>query len=164
MISVPDLTTVFQLYLQPNITLSEKWLLTRVIYGAQTDKYDFHHNGFDEAMLTYFLQFLFLETNEQQAQRPAAQPTQVLQAFCDIERVNSFNLFSDSSEIVMHGKKISLNLAARRCPTAQDTPQERSFRIEMNATPYVPMEFPQPEICHACKKEKNAKTQGKLKV
>lgn len=36
--------------------------------------------------------------------------------FCRIERVRSFNMFKDTSELVYKGYFVSLNVAARVCP------------------------------------------------
>ena len=55
LISVPDLRTIFQLYLREELSLQERWRLTMMIYGAQSDKYDYHKVGFDESLLTHFL-------------------------------------------------------------------------------------------------------------
>ena len=133
MISVPDLTTVFQLYLSPSLALKDRWLLTKVIYGAQSDEYDYHYVGFDWSLLS-----IFLSQN----------------GFCNIERVGSFNLFSDSSEIVLFNKSISLNVAARKCSESEE--HQGDFSINHNADPYVPYEFPHDEICSQCpeKREK----------
>eukprot|EP00606_Chrysophyceae_sp_TOSAG23-5_P000023 GSChrysophyteH2.ASY1.ANO1.447.1 assembled CDS len=144
MISVPDLTTLFQMYLRPGITLEEKWLLTRVIYGAQTDEYDYHKVGFSQDILQYFLENPF--QGEEHKDKASNR-----RAFCNVDRVDSFQLFADSSEIEMQGHKISLNLAASRCVLDTDTPEEKSFKIEMNSIPYKSQQFPHNELCESCK-------------
>jgi hypothetical protein len=132
------------MYLRPGITLEEKWLLTRVIYGAQTDEYDYHKVGFSQDILQYFLENPFQgEEHKDKASNG--------RAFCNIDRVDSFQLFADSSEIEMQGHKISLNLAASRCVLDTDTPEEKSFKIEMNSIPYKSQQFPHNELCESCK-------------
>lgn len=54
--------------------------------------------GFDFTILSYFLQ---------QA------------GFCSIQRVASFNLFPDTSDLHYKGKAISLNVVARKCRISQ---------------------------------------------
>ena len=132
MISVPDLTTLFQLYLNPGITISEKWLLTKTIYGGQTDSFDYHQVGFDESILRNFL-----GENVK---------------FCSVERLNSFNLFQDSSEIVMQGRKISLSIAAKKCFKESDSDEAKTFNIDHSGTPFKPQEFPHKELCNDCDK------------
>ncbi len=115
MISVPDLMILSQLYTREDLSLEERWLLTRVIYGAQSDKYDYHKVGFDFTILRALL---------------------VQNGYCNIERVGSFNLFNDSSEIIMFGRRISLNVAAKKCKVGLDP-----FSIDHNASPYRPEDY-----------------------
>lgn len=42
MISVPDLQTLASLYLDPSLTLQERWKVQQMMYGAQTDNHDYH--------------------------------------------------------------------------------------------------------------------------
>jgi predicted SAM-dependent methyltransferase len=92
---VPDLPTLAEMYLNPQLSFSQHWMVTRMMYGAQTDDMDYHKVGFDETLLAAFLS----ETG-----------------FCDIERVESFNLpFKDTSDMVYAGYMISLNVIARYC-------------------------------------------------
>lgn len=132
LISVPDLRTIFQLYLQAGLSAQEKWTLTMMIYGAQSDEYDYHKVGFDESILTTFL-------------RQAG--------FCGIERTGSFNLFNDTSETAVKGVPISLNVAAYKCKSPAVAAQD-GFRVNHQADPYVPPpghDFPQEHLCEACK-------------
>ncbi|CAM9656557.1 unnamed protein product, partial [Heterosigma akashiwo] len=64
----------------------------RVLYGGQVDAHDYHRAGFDEDLLTAYL----------------AQA-----GFCEIQRVKSFGLFRDSSELLFKGEEISLNILAK---------------------------------------------------
>ena len=93
LLSVPDLPTLSQMYLDPTLSFSQHWMITKMMYGAQMDAADYHKIGFDLDTLTYFLS---------QA------------GFCQVERVKSFNLpFQDTSDMVYAGYFISLNVAAR---------------------------------------------------
>jgi hypothetical protein len=61
--------------------------------------------------------------------------------FCFIERVGSFNLFQDTSELIYRGIAISLNMAAKKCEESvlpgADGGNNDGFRIDHNANPYV---------------------------
>jgi hypothetical protein len=50
-----------------------------------------------------------------------------------VERVASFNLFEDTSNLRYKGRRISLNMAAKKCGESDD-----DFTIEHNADPYSP--------------------------
>jgi hypothetical protein len=62
--------------------------------------------------------------------------------FCDIERVRSFNMFQDTSELVHKGYFISLNVAAKVCPTPP-LPGQRplkpddGFSVDHQASPWL---------------------------
>ncbi len=58
--------------------------------------------------------------------------------FCDVQRVNSFNLFSvtDTSESVYKGRRISLNLIAKACSKKGVTGKEEVL-IKHKASPYT---------------------------
>eukprot|EP01036_Dinobryon_divergens_P029774 gene29774-38919_t len=103
------------MYLDPSLSLQERWMVTMMIFGAQSDKFDYHYVGFNEDTLTYFLKEA---------------------GFCKIERVGNFNLgFGDTSEYVYLGYTISLNMVAKKCPTEGD--YFDGFEIDHNADPYV---------------------------
>ena len=116
MISVPDMQTLAKMYLDPSLTFDQHWMITRMMYGAQMDEYDYHKIGFDESVLTAFLQ---------------------MHQFCDIERVSSFNLFRDTSDMIYANHPISLNIVARPC--AQSKPEiaeDDDLWIDHHGTPY----------------------------
>ena len=114
MISVPDLHTLATMYLDKKMTFEQRWMITRMMYGAQVDEYDFHKIGFDEAILHTFLRD---------------------HKFCNIERVHSFNLFQDTSEMSYGGYRISLNMVARPCKSSKPAIRD-GFRMSHKATPY----------------------------
>lgn len=92
-ISVPDFDQLVRLYLQPGLTIQERFSIMGTIFGGQRDEHDFHKTG---------LTFEFLE-----AYLGAA-------GFAAIERSEPFGLFDDFSAYRIRGELISLNLTARR--------------------------------------------------
>ena len=104
-----------------------------MIYGAQSDKYDYHKVGFDESLLTHFLH---------------------QNGFCHIERTGNFNLFNDTSNMQVDGIPISLNIAANKCMASGKSPSD-GFSVQHQADQYIPVEFPFRKICSACGKKEN---------
>lgn len=90
-VSVPDLRLLFGLFNDPGRDLASKQRLLHYIFGTQTSPREQHRTGFDETSLTAML-------------RDAG--------FTDIERVDTFGLFVDSSEHRYLDRPISLNLKA----------------------------------------------------
>lgn len=126
LISVPDLETLAKLYIRKDLSMQDRWMVTRMIYGGQTDEHDYHHVGFDYTVLMTLL-------------------TQI--GFCNVTRVQSFNLhlqdsrdgqeITDSSELVHFGHRISLNVVAKVCPESKPGVPYASFSIDAsNATPF----------------------------
>jgi protein O-GlcNAc transferase len=101
----------YRLLLDETMDVNEKFFTMKMIYGAQSDEYDFHHMGFDDETLPTLLS---------------------MHNFCDIDRVGNFNIIQDTSAMVYHGRKISLNLVARKCGAATD-----AVRVEDRSSPYV---------------------------
>jgi predicted SAM-dependent methyltransferase len=91
MIGVPDLDALCYLLVAPFLSLQDKFFVMRVIYGGQIDAYDYHKSGFTFP----FLQ-AFLEKN----------------GFERIQRVKSFGLFADTTEMIVNGVAVSLNVEA----------------------------------------------------
>jgi predicted SAM-dependent methyltransferase len=69
-------------------------MVMRMMFGGQEDMYDYHYVGFNEHLLTSLL---------------------LQSGFCDVKRVETFNLFNDSSSMQYKGSYISLNIIARKC-------------------------------------------------
>ena len=90
-VSVPDMDILCKIFLHPKATGQIKIHVMRMMFGGQTDDYDFHYFG-------YTLQFLsgFLKES----------------GFKKIERVKSFSLFNDTSDFAPYGSPISLNVIA----------------------------------------------------
>ena len=92
-ISVPDLTTLCELFLHPALDESMRYHVMRMMYGGQMDDADFHYVGLSEEILSAFLRRAGFER---------------------VERVENFGLFKDASTLVYCGRAISLNVIARK--------------------------------------------------
>ena len=90
-ISVPDLEVLCRLFLDKRYSPEARFDIMRIIFGGQTDEYDFHKVG-----LTWenFVPML----NEA--------------GFTEVRRVDEFGLFDDYSSTRVDGQLISLNLEA----------------------------------------------------
>ena len=88
-VSVPDLTTLCQLFLSGELDTAARFHVMRMMFGGQLDDADFHLVGLNEEFLAYYL-------------RRAG--------FVDVRRVESLGLFQDSSVLVFAGRPISLNM------------------------------------------------------
>jgi predicted SAM-dependent methyltransferase len=91
MISVPDLFTICSLYITPDLSVDDRFILMQVIFGGQTNQFDVHKVGFDEEILAVYLRDIGFEK---------------------YERVEEFGLFDDSSSIHVMGNLFSLNIIA----------------------------------------------------
>lgn len=84
------------------MTAMDRWFITKMIYGSQVDEFDFHYVGFDASTLPSLL---------------------VGHNFCEMKRVDNFNIIGDTSTKVHRGRAISLNIVANKCggaPTLVD--------------------------------------------
>jgi predicted SAM-dependent methyltransferase len=90
-VSVPDLDILARILIGPIDSLEAKFEVMKMIFGGQTDEFDFHYFGWNELFLTEFL----AEAN-----------------FSSARRVQSFGLFDDSSDYKPFGYPISLNMVA----------------------------------------------------
>lgn len=91
--SVPDLSTLCALFVDPALQFAERFHVMRMMFGGQLDPFDFHKVGLSEEFLAGYL------TNA---------------GFTEVERVDAFGLFEDASSLVFKGRPISLNIAARK--------------------------------------------------
>lgn len=91
MIGVPDLATLCHLINAPFFSGDAKFFVMRMIYGGQTNPYDYHKVGFTFEFLHAFL---------------------VQHGFERVQRVESFGLFADTTEMKFNGVPISLNVEA----------------------------------------------------
>jgi predicted SAM-dependent methyltransferase len=92
-VSVPDLGVLARLILTDGLSLEQRFMVVRMIFGGHVDPHDYHQMGFDFELLAAFL-------------REAG--------FVAIERVADLGLFDDTSRTVYAGVPISLNVVALR--------------------------------------------------
>ena len=90
-VSVPDLDILCRMFIHKEATSKIKFDVMRMIFGGQIDKYDFHYFGWNFEFLNDYL---------------------TKTGFSKIEKVETFNLFKDTSELKCYGSYISLNLIA----------------------------------------------------
>ena len=92
-LSVPDLTALCALFLDPALGSDERFHVMRMMFGGQINQADFHHVGLNEEFLTSYLS---------QA------------GFIDIARVDNFGLFDEASGLIFKDRRISLTRRARK--------------------------------------------------
>ena len=90
-ISVPDLDVLCRLFLDPSMDVANRYTIMRMIFGGQTDPYDFHFVGLSHDLLAEILSGT---------------------GFSRIEKVGEFGLFQDGSTMEFGGVPISLNVIA----------------------------------------------------
>jgi predicted SAM-dependent methyltransferase len=91
LISVPDFETLCRLFLDPRAGLMDRFAIMRMAFGGHMNEYDYHYVGLSYDLLSRYL---------------------FNAGFSRVERVKSFGLFDDGSEIVFRGEPISLNVVA----------------------------------------------------
>lgn len=97
-VSVPDLDVLSRLFLDRTLlSLQDRFLVMRMIFGGHIDKYDYHLVGLNEEFLSSYLH--------------AA-------GFTGIQRVSNFGLFDDTSSMVFKTIPISLNMIAMKAVAA----------------------------------------------
>lgn len=89
--AVPNLDMLCWFYLQSDLSLKERAYITRVIYGGQTNCYDYHKIG---------LNFYMAGSSLKEA------------GFTEVRQVPSFGLFKDASEVRFRDTPLSLNIVA----------------------------------------------------
>jgi predicted SAM-dependent methyltransferase len=97
-VSVPDLDVLARLFLDRTLlSVEDRFLVMRMIFGGHIDKYDYHLVGLNEEFLTAYLH--------------AA-------GFTGMRRVMDFGLFQDTSRLRLKEVPISLNMIAVKANTA----------------------------------------------
>jgi len=91
-VSVPDLAVLAKLFLTDGLTMAQRFMVVRMIFGGHLNAHDYHNMGFDFDLLATFLSEA---------------------GFVEIERVADFGIFDDTSRVVYAGVPISLNVIAR---------------------------------------------------
>lgn len=92
-VSVPDFERLCRIYLLPKLDFKARFHVMRMIFGGQTDPYDFHKVGLTGEVLGTYL-------------RDAG--------FVDLQRVSEFGEFDDASSLKLGPTLISLNVVARK--------------------------------------------------
>ena len=90
-ISVPDLDVLCRIFIDNKAPAKVKFHVMRMMFGGQTDKFDYHYFGWNYEFLNSYL---------------------IEAGFKKNERVKSFNLFNDTSDYAPYGPPISLNIIA----------------------------------------------------
>jgi predicted SAM-dependent methyltransferase len=93
MIAVPDLEVLTTMLAHPALSRADRWHVQRMIYGGQIDPFDFHKTGFTFDLLAAALEDA---------------------GFRNVQRVQDFNLFTDTSRAAFAGIPISLNVRAKK--------------------------------------------------
>lgn len=92
-ISVPDMQVLCWLYLHPNMDVTEKFEIMKIMFGAQINEYDIHKSGLDFEILALYLQEA---------------------GFQELMTVSEFGIFDDSSSYRIADILISLNVIATK--------------------------------------------------
>lgn len=93
-VSVPDMDVLARLLLdRDRLNKNDRFFVMRMLFGGHCDPYDYHLTGLNQEILTDFL---------------------TTARFCAIKRVQSFNIFDDTSAMTFKGELISLNLIAKK--------------------------------------------------
>ena len=90
-ISVPDMDVLCKILIDKKKDPKIKIHALRMIFGGQTDEYDFHYFGYNFELLRGLLKNV---------------------GFRNVEKVKTFSLFNDTSDHAPYGEPISLNLIA----------------------------------------------------
>ena len=92
-IAVPDMAQLCRMFVSPEIPLGVKFGVVNILFGGQSNEFDYHKAGFDEQILTAYL---------------------AAEGFHGIQRVESFDLFDDSSTYKYCDLNVSLNMTAEK--------------------------------------------------
>jgi predicted SAM-dependent methyltransferase len=93
-VSVPDLDTLARLFVDRSLlSVQDRFLVMRMIFGGHIDKHDYHLVGLNEEFLTSYLE---------------------AGGFTGMRRVPGFGLFKDTSCLQLKNIPISLNMTATK--------------------------------------------------
>jgi predicted SAM-dependent methyltransferase len=90
-VSVPDLDVLCRLFVDGRLSSEERFHVMRMMFGGQTDEYDFHYVGLNAEFLSHFLHYA---------------------GFQRVYRVPELGIFDDISSMKYKGVLISLNMIA----------------------------------------------------
>jgi predicted SAM-dependent methyltransferase len=92
-IGVPDLEALCRMILDPKRSADCRYGAQSILFGGQTDEFDYHKAGFTFDFLKQFLEGV---------------------GFRSVQRVKQFGLFNDTTSMVFEGVPISLNVSAMK--------------------------------------------------
>lgn len=98
-VGVPDLAALSRLFVDERLSIDDRFNVMRMIFGAHEDAHDYHKVGLDFDILGRYL---------------------VEAGFADLQRVSTFGLFDDYTELTCAGMRMSLNVTACK-PRSRDT-------------------------------------------
>jgi predicted SAM-dependent methyltransferase len=96
LLAVPDMEAICRLILHEAATVQVQYQLMRMLFGGQTDEWDYHKTGFTAELLAGFLGNA---------------------GFNEVRRVDRFDLFDDTSNLTVGDVPVSLNVIAVKKPT-----------------------------------------------
>ena len=93
-ISVPDMDMLAMMFVaKDQLDTQERFFVMRMMFGGHVDKWDYHVVGLNEEFLGEFLEGAGFE---------------------NVQRVQGFGLFEDTSNMLFRGVSISLNVTAEK--------------------------------------------------
>lgn len=102
-LSVPDIDILAHLLLQRHLLdVNQRFQVMRMMFGGQTHAHDQHRVGLNQDFLAAYL---------------------TRAGFVDLKRVGRHGLFADTSETVVLGTPISLNIVAHKAMAAAPAPE-----------------------------------------
>ena len=93
MLAVPDMAAICRLMVHDAATVQVQYQLMRMLFGGQTDAWDYHKAGFTPDLLAGFLGNA---------------------GFQEVQRVERFDLFDDTSRLTVGEVPVSLNVIASK--------------------------------------------------
>lgn len=93
LVGVPDMSRIAELYIADGMSPDDRFYLMRMLFGGHVNEYDYHKVGMNEELLTVLLQE---------------------SGFSNINRVDAFGIFNDTSAATFKGVNISLNMVAEK--------------------------------------------------
>lgn len=94
LLSVPNMDVLCRMFLdKENLTSDQRYHVMRIMFGGQSNKYDFHYAGLNMEILSKYAQEADLKI---------------------VQQVKGFGLFSDHSNYRFAGELISLNVVLQK--------------------------------------------------
>ncbi|MBL8340740.1 MAG: methyltransferase domain-containing protein [Rubrivivax sp.] len=116
-LSVPDIDILAHLLLQRHVLdVNQRFQVMRMIFGGQTHDHDHHRVGLNQDFMAAYLSRA---------------------GFVNLQRVSRHGLFADTSETVVLGTPISLNILAHKAPLSPVSPAAAPAAQACGAAPEV---------------------------